>query len=387
VGITGTNGKSSTTALIAAALGAATDPVLSATTFGYRIGAREVPRPGDWDAFLALAQRAGEAGCERAAIELTSQVLARGHALRWRFDIGVFTNLSEDHLATHGSWEHYLGSKAQLFVHLNPGRTAVLNACDPASELLDRVIPADVSRVWYGAPSRGPFLRAPDLAAETVEISAEGTRIQLAPSPLASALGGSLTVSIAGEVFAENALAAACAALAAGVAGADVRSRIGECSPLPGRFEIVARAPLVIVDYAHAPDALMRVCVAARRLAGEGRVIVVFGAGGGSDPDKRAPMGRAVGELADLAIVTNDNPRDENPERIADALIAGAEGGGARASVLRCLDRRQAIARALSEATASDVILVAGKGHESGQTCAGETVAFSDRDVILDLLR
>jgi UDP-N-acetylmuramoyl-L-alanyl-D-glutamate--2,6-diaminopimelate ligase len=343
-----------------------------------------VPTPGDWDAFLSLAEEAGRRGCERAAVELTSQVLARGHAQRWRFDVGVFTNLSEDHLSTHGSWEHYLASKAQLFVHLGPGRTAVLNACDPVSELLDQVIPADVERLWYGAPSRGPFLRTPALAAESVEFSVRGTFVRLAPSAEARALGGSLQVSMAGEVFAENALAAAAAALAAGIPGADVRAGIAGLEPLPGRFEVVAEQPLVIVDYAHAPDALLRVCRAARDLAGEARLIVVFGAGGGTYPGKRAPMGAAVSGLADLAIITDDNPRDEEPENIAEGLLAGARGG--RAELRRHADRRAAIAEALEAAGPEDVVVIAGKGHERGQTRDGERIAFSDQEVVLELL-
>lgn len=382
--MTGTNGKSSTTALIAAALGFDGHPVLSATTLGYRVGAREVPTPPDWDGFLALAEEAGREGCTRAAVELTSQVLARGHAQRWRFDIGVFTNLSEDHLSTHGSWEHYLASKAQLFVHLGPGRTAVLNACDPVSELLDQVIPADVERLWYGAPSRGPFVREPALAADRVEVSARGTVVRLAPSALARELGGSLEVTMAGEVFAENALAAAGAALAAGIPGAEVRAGIAGLAPLSGRFEVVARRPLVIVDYAHAPDALLRVCAAARELARSSRLIVVFGAGGGTDPGKRAPMGAAVSGLADLAIITDDNPRDEDPEEIAEGLLAGARGG--RAELRRRPERGAAIAEALGEAGPEDVVLIAGKGHERGQTRRGERRPFSDREVVVGLL-
>jgi UDP-N-acetylmuramoyl-L-alanyl-D-glutamate--2,6-diaminopimelate ligase len=384
VGVTGTNGKSSTTALVAAILGIDGHPALSAMTTGYRIGEREVATPANWQAFLELAEAADRQGCRRAAIEVTSQALARGHAKRWRFDVGVFTNLSEDHLSTHGSWEHYLASKAQLFVHLGPGRSAVLNACDPASELLDRVIPADVERRWYGAPSRGPFLRSPELAAESIAIDPAGTRITLAPSPTAERLGGSLEIAMVGEVFAENALAAALAGLAAGVPPAQVREALAACPPLAGRFEVVARAPIVIVDYAHAPDALTRTCAAARALAGDGRLLVVFGAGGGTDPGKRAPMGAAVAEFAELAIITNDNPRDEDPERIAADLRAGMAGGRAE---VRCeLDRRAAIAEALARARPRDVILIAGKGHERGQTVAGVTTPFSDREVVADLL-
>ena len=373
VGVTGTNGKSSTTALVAAALAADRAGVVEATTLGYRVAGREVAAPTSWDEFMALLRGADAAGCRRAAIEVTSQALARGHARRWRFDHAVFTNLSEDHLAAHGSWEHYLASKAQLFVHLGPGRSAVLNAADPAALLLDRVIPEDVLRVWYGAPSRGPMLTAPALAAASIAVSAEGTSIALEPSPLADALGGRLEVAMIGAIFAENALAAAAAALACGVPGAAVRRALAGCPPLRGRFEVVHRRPLVAIDYAHSPDALARTMATARALAGEGRVIAAFGAGGGADPGKRGPMGAAVGDAADLAIVTSDNPRGEDPAAIAAALAGGA--AGRRAEVRVELDRRRAIAAALAAAGAGDVVVIAGKGHEALPASDHEVVA------------
>ncbi|MCB9565929.1 MAG: UDP-N-acetylmuramyl-tripeptide synthetase [Myxococcales bacterium] len=373
VGVTGTKGKSTTTALVAAALGADGHPVLSATTVGYAIGGAPAPRPADWDAFLALAEEAQRRGCRRAAIEVTSMALARGHARRWRFDVGVFTNLAEDHLHTHGSYEHYLASKAQLFIHLGPGRTAVLNAADPVSELLGQVIPADVERLWYASPSRGPALRSPALAPAAITSSLAGTRIALAPSRLAASLGGALEITMIGEVFAEDALAAAGAALAAGIPGELVRAGIAAAPPLPGRFEVVARAPIVVVDYAHTADALARVAADARRLVGEGRLIVVVGAGGGTDPGKRGPMGEAVGLVADRVIVTSDNPRDEDPRAIAAALAAGARRGG-RAAVEVVIDRRAAIAAGLAGAGAGDLVLLAGKGHEATQTIGGRTI-------------
>ncbi|MEZ4450637.1 MAG: Mur ligase family protein [Nannocystaceae bacterium] len=318
-------------------------------------------------------------------MELTSQALARGHARRWRFDLGVFTNLSPDHLKTHGTYEHYLASKAQLFIHLGPGRPAILNASDPCALLLDQVIPGDVPRVWYAAPWRGPALRPPDLAARAIEVDASGTAIALEPGALAEALGGALEIAMIGEVFAEDALAAAAASIAAGVPGGAARRALAGFPGLAGRFEVVARAPLVIVDYAHAADALARVCRSARELARGGRVILVFGAGGETGHDKRGPMGEAVGAGADLAIVTSDNPRGEDPAAIAAALREGCVRGG-RAEVEVELDRRRAIARALDRAGPRDVVVVAGKGHETGQTIAGVTTPFSDQAVLRGLM-
>jgi len=380
VGVTGTNGKSSTTALLAAALASDGAPVLAATTLGYSLAGRPLPAPTSWRDFLELCALAARQGCARAAVELTSQALARGHARRWRFDHAIFTNLSEDHLSAHGSWEHYLASKAQLFINLGPGRSAILNAADPAALLLDRAIPRDVHRLWYGAPSRGEFHSLPALAAERVEISPHGTELHLQPSPLAAALGGRLHIQMIGEVFAENALAAAAAALTCGLPGPAIAAALAAAPPLPGRFELRCAAPMIAIDYAHTPDALTRTMATARRLAGDARVIVVFGAGGGADLGKRAAMGAAVGDAADLAIITNDNPRGEPPEEIAAALHIGASGR--RAELRRELDRSEAISAAIHAARPRDVVVIAGKGHERGQIVGGTISPFSDHDVV-----
>lgn len=378
VGVTGTNGKTSTTFLVAAAMRAAGHGVLRETTIGYALDERALDVRRGLHGYVEALSAAARAGARHAAIEVTSHALSRGWARTWRCDLAVFTNLTRDHLEAHGSWERYLASKAQLFLWLGPGRAAVLNAADPAALLLDRITPPDVRRVWYAAPSRGPRLRPADLVADEVEISAAGTRARLAPSPLADALGGALEVPLVGEVFAENALAAAAAALSAGIAGDAVRAGLGACPPVPGRFEIVARDPIVAIDYAHTPDALARTCDAARRLSGGGRVAVVFGAGGGADRGKREPMGEVVGARADLAVLTSDNPRDEDPAAIAGALAAGCRRAG-RAEVVIELDRRRAVERALEGARPGDVVVLAGKGHEEGQAIGGETLPWSER--------
>ncbi|MBK7582460.1 MAG: UDP-N-acetylmuramyl-tripeptide synthetase [Myxococcales bacterium] len=386
IGVTGTNGKTSTTQLLGAALRAAGSSVLVETTLGYFLDGQPLEVPRTLEGYLHAFEQAAHAGCRDAAVEVTSQALAQGYAKRWRFDLGVFTNLSRDHLSQHGSWEHYLASKAQLFVHLGPGQTAVLNAADESALLIDQVLPADVKRTWYRVPSRGAALRAADLSARTVEVSTEGTHIELEPSALAEALGGSLSTRMVGAVFAENALAAAAGALARGIEGRTVARGIGECVGVAGRFELVAKAPITVaIDYAHTPDALARTAATARELAGSSRVIIVFGAGGGADPEKREPMGRAVGERADECIVTNDNPRAEDPRSIAKSVARGAERGG-RAYVQIELDRRAAIEKALSRAKPGDVVVIAGKGHERGQVIGTETLPFSDVEEALRLI-
>jgi UDP-N-acetylmuramoyl-L-alanyl-D-glutamate--2,6-diaminopimelate ligase len=288
----------------------------------------------------------------------------------------VFTNLSRDHVEQHGSWEHYLASKAQLFVHLGPGRTAVLNACDAAALLIERVTPADVVRRYFAVPSRGEQLAAAELVARRVTLSVDGTLIELEPSATAEALGGALSTRLLGEVFAENTLAAALAGLSAGIAPEIVARGIAACPGVAGRFQVLCRDPVVAVDYAHTPDALARTCDTARALT-RGRVLVVFGAGGGRDVEKRELMGRTVGERADYAFITTDNPRHEDPEAIARAVAAGCRRGG-RAYVRLEPSRRDAIRLALEEARPGDVVVVAGRGHELTQDVAGELVPFSD---------
>jgi UDP-N-acetylmuramoyl-L-alanyl-D-glutamate--2,6-diaminopimelate ligase len=381
IGVTGTNGKTSTTWMIEAMLREAYGPCLSETTIGYRIGDETIQVPRTVGGYLSAFFQAYERGVRHAAVEVTSEGLARGFARLWRIDVGVFTNLTHDHLSKHGSWEHYLASKAQLFVHLGPGRTAVFNAADPHAELLDQVTPPDVARLWYAAPSRGPALRRADLASTGARIGVDGTTVDLVPSEIAERLGGALGLRFVGDVFAENALGAACAGLSIGLSPENVRRGLAECRVTPGRFEVISRDPIAVVDYAHTPDALGRACDTARGLCGAARLLVVFGAGGNRDKDKREPMGRKVGERAHVAIVTNDNPRDEDPKRILDAVAAGARRGG-RAHVQIEPDRRRAIERAFDQAKAGDIVLIAGKGHERGQEIRGRTLPFSDVDEV-----
>jgi UDP-N-acetylmuramoyl-L-alanyl-D-glutamate--2,6-diaminopimelate ligase len=385
IGTTGTNGKTSTTWMHGAILRAWGEHVLTVNTLGYFFDEQPIADlPRSLSGYHEAFRRAHAAGVHYAAVEVTSKALAEGYAKRWRFDLAVFTNLSPDHLQTHGSWEHYLASKAQLFVHLGPGCTAVLNAADEHAVLIDHAMPPDVLRRWFRAPARGPALVPADLEARAVEVSATGTRIELEPSPLADQLGGALEVGMVGEVFAENALAAAVAADTIGVPADAIARGLAACTAVPGRFEVLHRDPLVAVDYAHSADALARTCDGARQLA-RGRVIVVFGAGGSSTPSKREPMGEAVGARADLAIVTNDNPRQEDPQTIADAVARGVERGG-RAQVRIVLDRAVAIEQAIGEARSGDVVVIAGKGHETGQLVGDVLLPFCDADEVRRVL-
>ncbi|HYP87306.1 MAG TPA: UDP-N-acetylmuramoyl-L-alanyl-D-glutamate--2,6-diaminopimelate ligase [Polyangiaceae bacterium] len=382
VGVTGTNGKTSTTHLVAAMMRAAGHGVLTESTVGYFLNDQQLDVPRTTRGYVGAMKRAVDAGALHSASEVTSAALGRGFARVWRYDLGVFTNLTRDHVTEHGSWEHYLASKAQLFIHLGPGTTAVLNAADPAALLIEQVTPADVRRRFFAVPSRGQQLRDADLVATSVDVSPDGTRVRLAPSEAAEQLGGELQTAFIGEVFAENLLAAALAGLSMPLPPEAVRRGAREARLVPGRFELVSREPLVAVDFAHTPDALARTADTARALAGNHRVIFVFGAGGGKDKPKRAPMGRAAGERADYVILTSDNPRHDDAGEIAAALASGARRGG-RAHVRIELDRARAIRQAIDLAQPGDVVVVSGKGHETGQTIGDVTTPFSDAEQVL----
>src|SRR5262249_54954849 len=204
VGVTGTNGKTSTTTWIAAALRTVARPVARATTIGYYLDDEELPFPKDYDGFLALMKACVDRGGKLAAIELTSEALARGFMKAWPSQVGVFTNLTHDHLDAHGSPEHYLASKAQLFVSLPEGGTAILNGCDPAAALIAEVIPAHVKTLRYGVPARGEAWGELDLRAARVDLGWDGTRITL--ETRLPDMPEELRVRAIGAIYAENAL-------------------------------------------------------------------------------------------------------------------------------------------------------------------------------------
>ncbi|HET9958612.1 MAG TPA: UDP-N-acetylmuramyl-tripeptide synthetase [Polyangiaceae bacterium] len=383
IGVTGTNGKTSTTLFVAEVLRAAGLAVASETTIG--VGARlgEYDSPSQSTFFDRMRGHA-DAGVTHLALEVTSEALASGWAKRWRFDAGVFTNLSHDHLNAHGSFEHYLASKAQLFVHLPSGAVAVFNSADPVSGWLERVTPADVRRLYFAAASRGPAMRAADLAARLTHVGPLGTTAELEPSELSEALDRKLEIELLGEVFLENALAAALVAWGHGIEPQTIQRGLRSVSKIPGRFEVIARAPWVVVDYAHTPDALARTLATGRALLADtsgAKLIVVFGAGGDRDANKREAMGVAVGRRADVAILTNDNPRREDPARIAEALARGCAQAGCARVVIE-LDRARAIDRALNSAGSRDLVLICGKGHERTQTERGITRHFDDAALV-----
>lgn len=376
MGVTGTNGKTTTTSLVAAALSCLSAPVPRVTTVGLFVGEEQLELPSDYRGFLQTLKLGRERGARHAAIELTSQALGLGFFHAWPCRVGVFTNLTRDHLDQHGSAEHYLASKAQLFVNLPAGGSAILNGCDPASQLLAEVIPKGVRVLYYGARSRGEPLVPLDLEAGEVELSWQGTRARLKGSVQLGQLPEALELRAIGEVFVENGLAALCAAIAMGAPASAAASAMAAAPAPSGRFEVVRREPYVVVDYAHTPDALQRTLAAARRLC-PGKLSVVFGAGGDRDQPKRPLMGEAA-RGADHVWLTSDNPRSEDPLSIAEAIRGGLL---AHPSVVIELDRQAAITRAIRQAQADDVVVIAGKGHEAEQDIGGTRRHFSDAEV------
>ena len=352
VGVTGTNGKTTVTHLLAAVLRA---HGWTTGVIGTLDGPRTTPEAPELQAALA---RHRDDGARAVALEVSSDALVQHRVDAVWFEVAAFTNLSPEHLNTHGDMESYFAAKASLF---GPGRagTGVVNADDPWGRRLLET--AAVPLVAYSVHD-----------VTDVEIRPGSTRFRWEGHPVDLRLGGSFNVS--------NAVCAATIARQLGVPAPSVATGLSALDIVPGRFErIDAGQPFaVVVDYAHTPAALEQVLLAARSEAGDGRVVVVFGCGGDRDRGKRPLMGEVAARLADLVFLTTDNPRGEDPATIVEEIRAGA--GGARRLLVEP-DRRAAVHAAVAAAGPGDVVVVAGKGHETGQTAAGHTEAFDDRDV------
>jgi UDP-N-acetylmuramoyl-L-alanyl-D-glutamate--2,6-diaminopimelate ligase len=373
VGVTGTNGKSTTASLIGSILNAADLPTAVIGTLGAQFpdgselaGERTTPEATD---LAPIFKQAVAANAEAVAMEVSSHALHQHRVEGLEFDVAVWTNLTRDHLDYHGDMDTYFEVKRRLFSeHLADGGIRVLPVDDPwGARLLDDPSPFDVS--W--GLTRGA------VSARSVISNLDGSRFDLRLP------GGKTKVRLPliGVHNLRNALAAAAAAHAAGCSPKAIRRGLKRARPLSGRLErITSKLPFpIFVDYAHTPEGLRAVLQALDRIT-DRRLIVVFGAGGDRDQGKRGPMGYAVGELADLPIVTSDNPRSEDPAVIADAVAEGVRAAGAEPLIE--LDRRKAIALALEQADERSLVLVAGKGHEAHQTIGDQKLPFSDQDVL-----
>jgi UDP-N-acetylmuramyl-tripeptide synthetase len=383
VGITGTNGKTTTAHLIDSIIRASQGTSAMFGTITHRVGdeaavaLNTTPEASDVQRMLA---RALEAGCRSAVMEVSSHAIELHRADGLKFAVAVFTNLTRDHLDYHETMESYFSAKEKLFNGaLGQPAVSVINVDDEYGRRLFRTAKGD--RITYGFGNRT------DVGVDGFELSPRG----LAFTANTSAGAIEIKSPLVGRFHVYNILAAIAAGLALEASLEDIARGVEECKTVSGRFEQVNlsgshRVPFtVIVDYAHTDDALKNVLHTAREVAGEtGRVITVFGCGGDRDRTKRAPMGEIAAGLSDVAIVTSDNPRTEDPEAIIKDIEDGLDKAGR--PYVKLIDRREAIFHAIEQAGEGDVVLIAGKGHETCQIIGDQKVHFDDHEVAREAL-
>jgi len=382
-GVTGTNGKTTTTYMLEAMMRAAGRKVGVIGTLAYRIGDEVLEAPfttPEAPDLQRLLRQMVDNGVTHAAMEVSSHALAQHRADHCEFSCAIFTNLTRDHLDFHADAQEYFEAKARLFrdqalMPTQRARANIINLDDPSGRNLASI--AGGVTITYGCREQADFF------ARDVEVSDEGTSFRV-DSPQGSR---QVSLHLLGRFNVYNALAALAAALAQGVSLDTAVAALEQVPPVRGRFEKVEEGQdySVLVDYSHTPDSLEKALLDARNL-GARRVLVVFGCGGDRDPGKRPIMGGLAARLADVCFVTSDNPRSEDPDAIIAQIIAGVP----RSFKHRCRvepDRERAIAAALREARSRDVVLIAGKGHETKQIFADRVEAFDDREVAARLLR
>ena len=382
-GVTGTNGKTTTTHIIREIFNRAGRPCGVSGTLHTLIGDRVIPvkntTPDVLDLQAALRDMV-DGGMQCAAMEVSSHALTLGRVAGCEYDAAVFTNMTQDHLDFHRTMENYRDAKAALFRGLDaPGarkdrKSAIANIDDPAG--LYMLEQTRARRIGYGTG------RQADIRAVDISIRPEGARFRV------TGVCGGFTVDsrLTGLFNVYNMLAAIGTAHAEGIDNRCIQAALAEFRSVPGRFERVEvdRPFSVIVDYAHTPDGLENVLRTAKEFVA-GRLIVVFGCGGDRDRTKRPLMGALAARFADRVIVTSDNPRSEDPDSIIRQIMEGITGPDQLRKSETISDRRAAIAHALEMADTGDVILIAGKGHETYQILADRTVHFDDREVVREL--
>jgi len=381
VGITGTNGKTTTAYLVASIPEAAGEPVVMTGTVEYRLGSerrkagRTTPEATDMQRML---RRAVAAGCRTAVMECSSQAMDFHRCDSLDYAVAVFSNLTRDHLDYHKTMENYWYAKQRLFdgrLGSKP-RTSVINIDDRYGlELAEALEKEGLAVVRYGVKSDAHVM------AKDAEFSLDGMQFNLVTPAGTEEFHSPLV----GPPHIYNTLAAVASGLSLGYEMDVIKRALEKCTGAPGRFERVPHAGdfAVVVDYAHSDDALLNVLRTARDVT-KGKIITVFGCGGDRDRSKRAPMGEAAGSLSDVVILTSDNPRMEDPEQIlADAEIGIKKTGKPYRKIA---DRREAIHQAISEANGNDLVLIAGKGHEDYQILGQEVFHFDDKEVAKEAL-
>jgi UDP-N-acetylmuramoyl-L-alanyl-D-glutamate--2,6-diaminopimelate ligase len=373
LGVTGTNGKTTTTSIMRHLFDDGNGSSASIGTLGVLIGSEgevlpggsglTTPGPVELQRILrALADR----GVLTVAMEVSSHSLDQRRVDGLAFDVAVFTNLTRDHLDYHGTMEKYFEAKARLLDYLKPEGTAVLNADAPEWRSLE----TSSQTLTFGAEESA------DIRAEEVRFTPEGSAWRLV-TPRGSA---DVSLPLIGDINVENALAAAATAFALGQGAAAIASRLGSVPQVAGRLEIISTRPTVLRDYAHTPDALERTLKTARAFT-RGKLIVVFGCGGDRDKGKRPLMGEIAERGADCAIVTSDNPRTEDPDAIIDDIEAGMRSSKHE----RLTDRLSAIQRAIDLAEDGDIVLLAGKGHETYQIRGTTSYPFDEKEIVKEM--
>ncbi len=368
IGVTGTNGKSTTAYLISHVLNEMKRTCGLIGTIKYQVGSESIPADlttPDALRLNRLLRSMVDAGCQACSMEVSSHALAQDRVAGIAFAVGLFTNLTQDHLDFHGDIRSYLEAKRELFTSLEQGARAVYNRDDPSGARMVGDTNAEI--LSYGQNPQA------DIRFEVLGNDREGLRLRLD--------GYTQTFSLVGLFNAYNLSAAYSAARALDYQSGDILEVLAAAPPVPGRFEQLRTSDgrLVIVDYAHTPDALENALAAARQILTPGaRLVCVFGCGGDRDRTKRPMMGSVAERLADVNIVTSDNPRTENPESILEDIRPGFKFPAAARWVA---DRRAAIREAASLAEPGDITLIAGKGHETYQVVGTRREPFDDREI------
>ena len=373
LGVTGTNGKTTTTSIIRHLFDDGHGSSASIGTLGILLGSEAAVLPGGSGLttpgpveLQRVLRELTDRRVHTVAMEVSSHSLDQRRVDGLEFDVVVFTNLTRDHLDYHGTMEKYLQAKALLLDYQKPGGTAVINA--DAEEW--RALKLRARPITFG-------VHAPaDIRAENIRFTSEGSEWTLV-TPRESA---DVRLPLIGDVNVENALAAAASAFALGQSANVIAERLGNVPQVAGRLEIISTRPTVLRDYAHTPDALERSLKTARAFT-RGKLIVVFGCGGDRDKGKRPLMGEIAERGADCAIVTSDNPRTEDP----DAIIDDIEAGMRASSHERVTDRLSAIRRAIEMAESGDIVLLAGKGHETYQIRGTTSYPFDEKEIVQDI--
>jgi len=379
-GITGTNGKTTTAYMLRDILRQSGREPGLISTVAYEIGTRSIPAgrtTPEAPALQAMLAEMTAVGCRSAVMEVSSHALDQKRTEGIDFDAAVFTNLTRDHLDYHHDMETYFRAKSRLFLELGHGKagaTALINRDDPWGRRMAELDGLQCGVLTYGIEGSA------DIRAENVKLESSGSAFEVV-TPWGRA---KMTIGLLGRYNISNALAATAAAGALGVGPGVSAEALFSVSRVPGRLEEVhnRRGFQVFVDYAHTDDALERVLTTLREITPQ-RLLVVFGCGGNRDASKRPSMGAVASRLADYSILTSDNPRGEDPAAIL-AQIRRGFGDNDKYEVIE--NRRSAIRQALGTAREGDVVVIAGKGHENFQEFADKTIAFDDRQVVMEYL-